>query len=161
MAMHTYGDDRGFSFMSVFDHVGDVPGQVNASWMYPGVVKAWHRHALQEDHWTVLSGMLKIGLFNSETEPLFAELRLAHATPGKDDPQRIEIPPHSGRAVHLGEHRAGVLRIPKRIWHGGVAVGNEPALLLYYVTRKYDPRNPDEERAPWDGFAFSWQPEFR
>ena len=159
--MHTYADDRGYSLMSVFDHLGEVPGQVNASHMYPGVVKAWHRHASQEDHWTVLAGMLKIGLFNSEAEPLWAELRLARPVPGQDEPARVEVPPQTGRTVFLGEHRPGVLRIPSRLWHGGVAIGGKSALLLYYVTRKYDPRNPDEERVAWNQFPFSWQAEFR
>jgi dTDP-4-dehydrorhamnose 3,5-epimerase len=159
--MHTYADDRGFSIMSLFDHVGELPGQFNASTMYPGAVKAWHRHALQEDYWTVLAGALKIGLFNSETQPLVAELRLARPIPGQDETSKVEIPPQSGRAVYLGEQRPGVLRIPSRLWHGGVAVGGANALLLYYVTRKYDAQNPDEERADWNRFPFNWGTEFR
>lgn len=159
--MHSYCDDRGRSVMSVFDHLVDLPGQVNASTMYAGAVKAWHRHAQQEDHWTVLAGSLKIGLFNSEAEPLTAELRLAGPAPGAEKLQDVVVPGGEGRAVFLGEHRPGVLRIPIGMWHGGVAVGGHDALLLYYVTRKYDPQQPDEERANWDTFPFSWATEFK
>ncbi len=159
--MHTYADDRGHSLMSLFDHVAGIPGQVNASVMYAGAVKAWHRHALQDDFWAVLQGELKIGVFNSGEQTLAAELRLAGPGPGADKCASIEVPAGTGRAVCLGEHRPGVLRIPAGLWHGGVALGGRDALLLYYVTRKYDAQRPDEERAAWDQFAFSWSPEFR
>jgi dTDP-4-dehydrorhamnose 3,5-epimerase len=159
--MHTYCDDRGHSIMSLFDHVPALPGQFNASKMYAGVVKAWHRHALQDDYWAVLTGTLKIGLFNSETAPLVAELRLAGPRPGADVVTQIEVAPAAGQVVYLGEQRPGVLRIPAQLWHGGVAIGGRDALLLYYVTRKYDPHKPDEQRENWDKFPFSWSTEFR
>ena len=159
--MHVYCDDRGYSLMSLFDHLPEVPGQLNASRMYAGVVKAWHRHALQDDYWAVLAGDLKIGLFNTESAPITAELRLAGALPGTDSVLRLDVSPHAGQAVYLGEHRAGVLRIPARLWHGGVATGGRDALLLYYVTCRYDPSHPDEQRADWNKFDFSWAAEFR
>lgn len=159
--MHTHIDDRGVSFMSVYDHVREIAGQINISKMYAGVVKAWHRHALQEDHWCVPVGHLKIGLFNSGGEPLSAELRLASAVPDGELVRRVEVPAGKGIAVFLGEQRPGVLRIPAGIWHGGVAVGGKDALLTYYVTRRYDAKIPDEERAAWDQFPFEWSPEQR
>jgi len=159
--MHFYCDDRGRSFMSVFDHLAELPGQVNASVMYAGAVKAWHRHARQDDHWVALAGDLKVGLFNTGQSPLIAELRLAGSLPATEQVVRVEIAPGKGRAVYLGEHGPGVLRIPAGLWHGGVAVGGRDALLLYYVSRKYDPQQPDEEREPWDKFPFSWAVEFK
>jgi len=159
--MHTYADDRGFSVMSIFDHLAELPGQFNASTMYAGVVKAWHRHAHQDDHWVVVAGDLKVGLFNTEAVPLAATLRLARPRPGEDEPVTIEVPPQSGKALYLGEHRPGIIQIPAGLWHGGVAIGGHDALLLYYVTRKYDPRQPDEQRAEWNAFAFEWGVEFR
>lgn len=159
--MHTYADDRGRSVMSLLDHVGELPGQFNASVMYAGAVKAWHRHARQDDHWMVLSGALKIGLFNSEERVMTATLRLAGPTPGADKVATVEIGPNQGRPIFLSEHRPGVLHIPAGLWHGGVAVGGREALLLYYVTQKYDPQRPDEERAAWDAFAFDWGTEHK
>lgn len=156
--MHTYSDDRGHSVMSLLDHLPELPGQLNASWMYHGVVKAWHRHQLQDDHWIALAGALKVGLFNADEFSRHAELRRAGPRPGVEIVESIEVPPHSGRAVYLGERAMGVLRIPAGLWHGGVAVGGQSALLLYYVTRRYDAANPDEERAAWDAFDFAWNP---
>jgi len=159
--MHTYCDDRGRSLMSIFDHLSELPGQVNASTMYAGAVKAWHRHARQDDHWCVPSGNLKIGLFNSESTTLVAELRVAGPTPGSEIVRPVEVSANRGTAVYLGEHRPGVLRIPAGLWHGAMAIGGRDALLLYYVTRKYDPQHPDEERVPWNHFAFSWDVEHK
>lgn len=159
--MHTYCDDRGRSLMSAFDHLPEVPGQINISTMYAGAVKAWHRHARQVDHWCVVSGSLKVGLYNSEEETLRAELRLATPVPGGDVLRTIEVAPHQGRAVFLGEHQHGTIAIPAGLWHGGVAVGGRDALLVYYVTQRYDPSNPDEERRAWDAFPFPWHTEHR
>ncbi len=159
--MHMFSDDRGWSAMSILDHVESLPGQFNASTMYAGAVKAWHRHALQDDHWVPLSGDMKIGLFNTDDLTMTAELRLADAEPGGEAVVNIEIPQYCGKSVYLGEHRPGVLRIPAGIWHGGVAVGGRDALLLYHVTKKYDPSNPDEEREDWDCFDFDWGTEFK
>lgn len=159
--MHSFCDDRGVSLMSVFDHLPDIPGQVNVARMYAGAVKAWHRHARQDDHWVVVAGDLKIGLFNTETHALTAEVRLAGPAPGAERSATIELPAQAGKAVYLGEHRPGILRIPAGVWHGGVAVGGRDALLLYYMTRKYDPTQPDEQRADWNQFAFSWHVEFK
>ncbi len=159
--MHVFSDDRGHSAMSLLDHVGSLPGQFNASTMYAGAVKAWHRHALQDDYWIPLSGNMKIGLYNSNDSEMTAELRLAGALPDSETVIDIVLPADSGKAVYLGESRPGVLHIPAGLWHGGVAVGGRDALLLYHVTRKYDARNPDEERADWDHFGFDWGTEYK
>ena len=154
--MHTFSDDRGRSFMSIFDHLEEFEGQFNASVMHSGAVKAWHRHFNQDDHWVVMSGNLKIGLYNSTNVPETADLRLAATVPNQGRKVQLTIEPDSGTAVFLGEHRPGILHIPAGLWHGGVAVGGD-ALLFYYVTRKYNPANPDEERRAWDSFdSFKW-----
>ena len=82
--------------MAIYDHLSDLPGQINVSLMYAGAVKAWHRHRLQDDHWVVTSGCLKIGLFNTEADVLTAELRLAGPGPNLDQEVRLEIPPNAG-----------------------------------------------------------------
>jgi dTDP-4-dehydrorhamnose 3,5-epimerase len=43
-----------------------------------------------------------------------------------------------------------LVRIPGHYWHGFKAIGDEPAMLLYFTTNLYDPANPDEERRPWN-----------
>jgi dTDP-4-dehydrorhamnose 3,5-epimerase len=43
-----------------------------------------------------------------------------------------------------------LVRMPGHYWHGFKALGDEPAMLIYFTTNLYDPANPDEERRPWN-----------
>ncbi len=126
-----YADDRGWSIMNQLQGVMTPQGQVNFSVMYPGVIKAWHRHHKQTDMWIGLTGNLKVGVHCEKT----------------------------GRSwlATLGEKRPGVMIIPPPLWHGAATIGHEPAGLLYYVTHAYDAANPDEDRRAYDSIAgFPW-----
>ncbi len=126
-----YADDRGWSLMNQLQGVMRPEGQANFSVQYPGVVKAWHRHARQTDFWICLQGHIKVGIHRESD--------------GK-----------SWCAV-IGEKRAGVMIIPPPLWHGAATVGDTQAGLLYYVTHAYDPKNPDEERRAFDSVPeFPW-----
>lgn len=131
-----YCDDRGWSLMNLLDGAMSREGQINYSVQYPGIVKAWHRHDLQTDFWCVLRGHLKAGVFREEDGAMWS--------------------------IVFGEKRPGVLVIPPPLWHGAATVGSSEASLLYYVTKAFDPENPDEHRRPWDSVdGFSWAAEHR
>jgi dTDP-4-dehydrorhamnose 3,5-epimerase len=109
---------------------GDSVAQVNLSMSYPGMIRAWHRHARgQVDYFAVLRGALKICAYDD--------------APGS--PTRGQL----DELVVGGDHPA-VARIPGHYWHGTMAVGNEPALTVYLVSKLYDYEHPDEERRPWN-----------
>jgi dTDP-4-dehydrorhamnose 3,5-epimerase len=130
-----FADDRGWSIMNQLQGVMGADGQINYSVMYPGVVKAWHRHQKQTDFWLCTMGHLKVGV---------------HRDDGR-----------TWKAV-IGEKRPGVLIIPPPLWHGACTIGPQSAGLLYYVTHAYDPQDPDEERRPFDSVPeFSWAVEFK
>jgi dTDP-4-dehydrorhamnose 3,5-epimerase len=119
--------------------------QANMSSTYPGVVRAWHRHARgQVDYFALLQGAIKICAYddspNSDTRGQLTEI-----ISSREKPQ--------------------IVRIPGHYWHGFKVLGTEPALLVYFVTRLYDRSNPDEERRPWNdskildphtGVTFDW-----
>ena len=42
------------------------------------------------------------------------------------------------------------MRVPGHYWHGFKVLGNEPAVLVYFVNRLYDYSDPDEIRRPWN-----------
>ena len=42
-------------------------GQVYMTTAYPGVVKAWHYHKLQTDHFVCVRGMMKVVLVQQDT----------------------------------------------------------------------------------------------
>jgi dTDP-4-dehydrorhamnose 3,5-epimerase len=131
-----YADDRGWSLMNQYRGVLSAEGQVNFSVMYPGVVKAWHRHHKQTDFWMCVQGMLKAGIYRETDDQAWA--------------------------IVMGEKRPGVLIIPPPLWHGAATVGPDSAGLLYYVDRAYDPRDPDEDRRAFDSVeGFPWQVQHR
>jgi dTDP-4-dehydrorhamnose 3,5-epimerase len=100
-------------------------GQLSHSYMYSGVIKAWHIHKTQIDWWFVVRGDLKVALYDaresSRTEGFLNEL-------------------------FLGEHgKIGVLKIPAGVAHGCRVVG-ESAELFYVTSGIYDPA--EEGRIP-------------
>ncbi len=99
--------------------------QVNHSFTYPDVIRAWHRHLRgQVDYFLALKGAIKICAFDDKT----AEL---------------------DEVVSSGSDLQ-VVRIPGHYWHGFKAVGTEPAMLVYFTTNLYNYADPDEERRAWN-----------
>lgn len=127
-------DERGF-FAETFrkDWKGlveeDQIVQVNTSFSYPGIIRAWHRHIRgQVDYFLVLQGAMKICAYDDRDGPTKGKL--------------VEMVSSS--------HNVQVVRIPGIYWHGTKTVSNEPSLLVYFTTKLYDYQNPDEERRPWN-----------
>jgi len=123
-------DERGFfcevmrtDWKDLFEE--DKIAQANHSFTYPNIIRAWHRHLRgQVDYFLALKGLIKICAFDDETQELNEVV---------------------SSALNLQ-----VVRIPGHYWHGFKALGNEPAMLLYFTTNLYDPKNPDEERRDWN-----------
>jgi dTDP-4-dehydrorhamnose 3,5-epimerase len=99
--------------------------QVNVSRSYPNIVRAWHKHVRgQVDYFLVLKGAMKICAYEEETG------KLAEVIASSEKPT--------------------IVRIPGKYLHGTKTVSNEPSLTVYFVTRLYDYKNPDEIRRPWN-----------
>ena len=127
VAPRVYDDDRPRRTNDVFGPA--TPGDINISFAYPGRIVAWHRHQKQTDHWHVIKGFLKVGLM--------------------DDDRNV-------RWVYLGENDRKTLSIPPGIWHGYMVLGNEEAVLMYYITEKYNQQSPDEERLSVEEAGIDW-----
>jgi len=123
-------DERGFFAEALRSDWKELLGdewivQVNLSYSYPGIVRAWHRHLRgQVDYFLVLRGAMKICAYDDETRKM------------------VEIV--------ASEKKPSIVRIPGKYWHGTKTVSNEPSLTVYFVTRLYDYENPDEHRRPWN-----------
>ena len=103
----------------------DKIAQANLSFTYPNIIRAWHRHVKgQTDYFLALKGLIKICAFDDVTE-------------------EVDEIISSGLDLQI-------VRMPGHYWHGFKALGNEPAMLLYFTTNLYDPANPDEERRAWN-----------
>jgi dTDP-4-dehydrorhamnose 3,5-epimerase len=117
----------------------DFPGfgQAYVTSTYPGVVKAWYRHSVQVDQIAVVTGLLKLVLYDD---------REGSASHGMV------------QEVVLGDVTPRLVRIPPGVWHGFQATGDREAFALHLNTVPFDPAGPDEERLPPDSdlIPYSW-----
>ena len=108
----------------------DTIAQANFSFTYPDVIRAWHRHVRgQVDYFLALRCLIKICAFDDKTS---------------------EVNEIISSGLDLQ-----VVRIPGHYWHCFKALGDKPAMLLYFTTNLYDSANPDEERRPWNDPALT------
>lgn len=102
-------------------------GQAYVTTCYPGVVKAWHYHKLQTDHFTCVCGLAKLALYD----------------PRDDSPTKGLV-----NEFYLGTLNPILVKIPRSVYHGFTAVGNEPATIINFPTHLYSYEKPDEYRLP-------------
>ena len=55
--MRAFKDDRGRAYNDIFPAIGK--GDVNVGVLYPGTIKAFHRHQKQDDYWFCIKGNLR------------------------------------------------------------------------------------------------------
>ena len=123
-------DERG-SFAEVLrrdykDFVNDDSlEQVNLSFSYPNVVRGWHRHQRgQVDYFLTIKGAMKICAYDDKSMHLVEAIS--------------------------SEEKLRIVRVPGLYWHATKTVSPKPSLTLYFTTRLYDYKNPDEERRDWN-----------
>lgn len=112
-------------------------GQAYVTAAYPGVVKAWHYHRHQIDHFMVLKGMMKVVLYDA----------------------RPESPTHNTiNEFFMGDHNPLLLQIPNLVYHGFKCIGETEALVLNLPTEVYNYDDPDEYRVdPHDNdIPYDW-----
>lgn len=100
-------------------------GQVYMTTAKPGVVKAWHYHKKQDDHFTCISGKMRLALYDARP----------------DSPTKGEV---NDFVVSLEDPMLVI--IPKEVYHGFKCVSDVEAVVINTPTEAYDPKNPDEFR---------------
>ena len=100
-------------------------GQVYLSVVYPGIVKGWHFHRKQTDHFVCVKGMAKVALYDDR----------------EGSPTRGEV-----NEFFIGEHNPMLLVIPPLVLHGMKGIGTEPAYMINIPTEHYVYDQPDEFR---------------
>jgi dTDP-4-dehydrorhamnose 3,5-epimerase len=123
-------DERGY-FAEALRHdqkdflQNDRIEQANISYSYPNIIRAWHKHVRDQiDYFLILKGAVKICAYEETTGKL-AEIIGSGSKPT-------------------------LIRIPGKYLHGSKTVSNTPSLTVYFVTRLYDYKDPDEIRVPWN-----------
>jgi dTDP-4-dehydrorhamnose 3,5-epimerase len=111
-------------------------GQVYVSATYPGVVKAWHFHKVQVDHFACVSGMVKLVLIDT---------REGSATKGLVN------------EFFLGEQNPMLVRVPNGVYHGWKCISLTPSLVINVPNEPYHRAEPDEHRIdPHGTLAYDW-----
>ena len=124
-------DERGFlmEILREDDEIFQHFGQAYVALNYPGVVRAWHYHKLQDDFMAVVKGMIKLVLYDGR----------------EDSPTKGQV-----EEYFLGEQNNILVKIPVGVLHGYKTIGVEPSLLLNFPNKSYNRAEPDEYRLPWD-----------
>lgn len=127
-ALKVLSDERGklMEILRSDDSFFERFGQAYVTVCKPKVVKGWHYHKLQVDHFVCLQGRAKVVLYDartdSKTHKMFNEFFM-----GWDNPI--------------------LLKIPTYVYHAFTAVENEEAMILNIPTELYNYSQPDEFRA--------------
>ncbi len=111
-------------------------GQVYVTATYPDVVKAWHYHKIQIDHFACVSGMVKLVLMDTR----------------EDSPTRGAV-----NEFFIGTRNPVLVQVPNLVYHGWKCVGTELALVVNVPTEPYRHPDPDEYRVePHGMLPYDW-----
>ena len=111
-------------------------GQVYVSATYPGVVKAWHYHTVQVDHFVCVAGMVKLVLCDARDQ----------------SPTRGVV-----NEFFLGDQNRSLVVVPNLVYHGWKCISPEMALVVNIPSEVYKYDEPDEYRADAHGaLPYDW-----
>ena len=120
-------DERGYlmEMLRADDPFFQKFGQVYLTVAYPGVVKGWHYHKVQTDHFVGVSGMVKVVLYDNRKESkTYGEVN----------------------EFFMGELNPMLLVIPPMVAHGMKGTGTKPGMIVNCPTEVYNYDDPDEHR---------------
>jgi len=109
-------------------------GEIYFSVVYPGAIKAWHVHKKMSLNYAVVSGMIKLVLYDGR----------------KASPTHGEI-----MELFLGESNYCLVKIPPGIANGFKGMGTAPAIVANCATIPHDTEeieriNPFAKQIPYD-----------
>ncbi len=95
-------------------------GEIYFSIVYPGVIKGWHLHTEMTLNYAVITGMIKLVLYDDRAE----------------SPTRGQL-----MEIFTGEGNYQLVKIPPMVWNGFKGIGVAPAIVANCATI---PHRPDE-----------------
>jgi dTDP-4-dehydrorhamnose 3,5-epimerase len=110
-------------------------GEIYFSIIFPNAIKAWHIHKKMELNYAVVSGNIKLVLFDARKES---------ATHG-------EL-----QEIFMGEENYVLVTVPPYVVNGFKAIGNEKAIVANCATIPHDPEEI-ERFDPFDNtIGYPW-----
>lgn len=110
-------------------------GEIYFSVIFPGAIKAWHIHRKMELNYAVVSGNIKLVLYDArEDSPTYRELQ----------------------EIFMGEDNYVLVTVPPHVVNGFKAVGSGKAIVANCATIPHDP-DEIERLDPFDpAIGYSW-----
>jgi dTDP-4-dehydrorhamnose 3,5-epimerase len=110
-------------------------GEVYFSTVYPGAIKAWHIHKEMELNYAVVSGEIKMVLFDD---------RAGSKTRGN----LMEI--------FTGERNYLLIKVPAKIWNGFKGIGTKEAIVCNCATLPHDTEEISRLDPLSDKIPYNW-----
>ncbi len=111
-------------------------GEIYFSVVYPGVIKGWHLHKKMTLNYAVVSGMIKLVLYDDR----------------KKSPTKGEI-----MELFIGEDNYCLVKIPPMIWNGFKGIGTKPAIVANCATIPHDPEEIVRKNPFTNDIPYSWE----
>lgn len=118
--LKTFLDERGMvrHMMRCTDPHFSKFGEIYFSVIFPGAIKAWHVHRKMELNYAVVSGNIKLVLYDARV----------------DSPTHKEV-----QEIFMGEDNYVLVKIPPHVVNGFTAVGGEKAIVANCASIPHDP----------------------
>jgi dTDP-4-dehydrorhamnose 3,5-epimerase len=104
----------------------------------PGVIKAWHYHKLQWDHFAPIRGNALVALY---------------------DPREGSKTRGNLQEIEVFEKEPRFIKIPPLVYHGFTPLDKEEIWVVNTPTELYNYKRPDEFRLEWDDptIGYMWR----
>lgn len=109
-------------------------GEIYFSVVYPGVIKGWHLHKVMTLNYAVVSGIIKLVLYDDR----------------EGSPSRGQV-----QEIFTGQDNYALVTIPPNVWNGFKGIGTAPAIVANCATIPHDPAeivrlDPFTKSIPYD-----------
>ncbi len=111
-------------------------GEIYFSTVHPGAIKGWHRHFPAVLNYAVVSGNIKLVLYDEREES---------STKG----ELMEL--------FIGEENYCLVQIPSGVWNGFKAVGNKTAIVANCCTRAHGDFKSERIDPHHNHLPYNWE----
>ena len=110
-------------------------GEIYFSTVYPGVVKGWHRHQRMTLNYAVVSGMVKLVLYDDRP----------------DSKTRGEV-----MEIFLGDANYALVTVPPMVWNGFKGMPPSPGIVANCASIPHDPTEIERLDPLTDTIPYRW-----
>lgn len=130
-------DERGaiYHMLRADDDVFEKFGEIYFSKVYGGIVKGWHIHTQMTLNYTVVTGSIKLVLYDDR----------------ENSPTRGNL-----LEIETGEDNYFLIKVPPMIWNGFLGIGKESSIVANCATLPHDPDEIKRLEYTSDKIPYNW-----